>query len=243
MTAPNPRGTRNHLCEALNGGLASGDSGLQLNLEIALSGVSAKVKPFNQFQAGRKCVEASDDVIKNILLPVPTTANRTKVPYTALGRAGKNVLDYVNFCQEVHDMRLRIRTILCCTAIFSVVSFFTITFAETESISQGSGRRRIRKVKDGVDEFGSIRPARETARIGRIGEEQRSSKARPGCKPANKDARKDQAKDQGKQTKDDLPNAMDDLNRTTNRLRRKSMKRRISGDQRQMDGSWTARAA
>ena len=34
---------------AFNSGLASGDSGLQLNLEIALSGVSAKVKPFNRF--------------------------------------------------------------------------------------------------------------------------------------------------------------------------------------------------
>jgi hypothetical protein len=34
---------------------------------------------------------------------------------------------------------------------------------------------------------------------------------------ANKDARKDQAG----QTKDDIQNAMDDLNRTTNRLRRK----------------------
>jgi hypothetical protein len=29
----------------LNSGLASGDSGLQVNLEIALSGVSAKVNP------------------------------------------------------------------------------------------------------------------------------------------------------------------------------------------------------
>ena len=52
---------------AFNSGLVSGDSGLQLNLEIALSGVSAKVKPFNPFQAGRKCVEASDDVIKDDL--------------------------------------------------------------------------------------------------------------------------------------------------------------------------------
>jgi hypothetical protein len=50
---------------AFNSGLASGDSGLQLNLEIALSGVSAKVKTFNRFQVGRKCVEASDDVIKD----------------------------------------------------------------------------------------------------------------------------------------------------------------------------------
>ena len=52
---------------AFNNGLVSGDSGLQLNLEIALSGVSAKVKPFNRFQAGRKCVEASDDVIEKYL--------------------------------------------------------------------------------------------------------------------------------------------------------------------------------
>jgi len=38
-----------------------------VNLEIALSGVSAKVKPFNRFQAGRKRVEASDDVIEDDL--------------------------------------------------------------------------------------------------------------------------------------------------------------------------------
>jgi hypothetical protein len=38
----------------LNGGLASDAPELQVNLEIALSGVSAKVKPFNRFQAGPK---------------------------------------------------------------------------------------------------------------------------------------------------------------------------------------------
>ena len=51
---------------ALNSGLASADSGLQLNLEIALSGASAKVKPLNRlFRTGRKCVETSDDVTKD----------------------------------------------------------------------------------------------------------------------------------------------------------------------------------
>jgi hypothetical protein len=51
LTAPNPRGTRNHSHEdAFNSGLASGDSGLQLNLEIALSGVSAKIQ--SAFQLG-----------------------------------------------------------------------------------------------------------------------------------------------------------------------------------------------
>jgi len=39
---------------ALNSGLASGDSGLQVNLEIALSGVSAKVKPPTGFSARPK---------------------------------------------------------------------------------------------------------------------------------------------------------------------------------------------
>jgi hypothetical protein len=39
LTAPNPRGTKNHPDEALlNSGLTSADSGLQLDLEIALSG-------------------------------------------------------------------------------------------------------------------------------------------------------------------------------------------------------------
>ena len=62
LTAPNSRGTRNQSLQgALNGRLASGDSGLQLNLEIALSGVSAKVQP------GRRCVETSDDVITDLV--------------------------------------------------------------------------------------------------------------------------------------------------------------------------------
>jgi hypothetical protein len=50
---------------ALNSGLPSADSGLLLDLEIALSGVSAKVKPPTGFLAGRKCVEASGDVIRD----------------------------------------------------------------------------------------------------------------------------------------------------------------------------------
>jgi len=50
LTAPNLRGTRNHLHEArCNSSLASSDSGLRLNLEIALNGVSVKVEPLNRF--------------------------------------------------------------------------------------------------------------------------------------------------------------------------------------------------
>ena len=46
-------------------GLTSADSGLQLDLEIALNGVSAKIQPPPAFQPGRKCVETSDDVIES----------------------------------------------------------------------------------------------------------------------------------------------------------------------------------
>ena len=40
-------------------------------------------------------------------------------------------------------MHLKIRTILCCTAIFSAVSFFTITFAETNPLSKAQVADRI----------------------------------------------------------------------------------------------------
>jgi hypothetical protein len=59
---------------AFKSGLASVDSGLQVNLEIALSGASAKVKPPNRaFQPGRKCVETSDDVIEDDFIRTPAS--------------------------------------------------------------------------------------------------------------------------------------------------------------------------
>ena len=50
-------------------------------------------------------------------------------------------------------MRLRIRTLVCCTAIFSAVSFCTITFAETNPLSKTQVADQIRKVENGVDDF------------------------------------------------------------------------------------------
>jgi hypothetical protein len=47
---------------ALNSGLTSADSGLQLDLEIALSGSPAKVQPHELLQPGRRCLEMSADV-------------------------------------------------------------------------------------------------------------------------------------------------------------------------------------
>ena len=56
----------------MNSRLALVDSGLQLNLEIALSGASAKVKPPTGFsKPGRKCVETSDDVIEDDFTSTP----------------------------------------------------------------------------------------------------------------------------------------------------------------------------
>ena len=52
---------------AFNSGLASGDSGLQLNLEIAQAVSQRRLSLSTGFQADRKCVEASDDVIENDL--------------------------------------------------------------------------------------------------------------------------------------------------------------------------------
>jgi hypothetical protein len=72
---------------ALNSGLASVDSGLQLNLEIALSGVSAKVEPHGLLQPGRRCVETSGDVIKATFTSPATIVEL----YFTRGRAGGRV--------------------------------------------------------------------------------------------------------------------------------------------------------
>jgi hypothetical protein len=61
---PVPHGTRNPPHEgALNSGLTSADSRLQLDLEIALSGVSAKIQPCGLFSRAEDKLKLSDDVI------------------------------------------------------------------------------------------------------------------------------------------------------------------------------------
>jgi hypothetical protein len=116
-------------------------------------------------------------------------------------------------------MHLRIRTVVFCTAIISAVSFFTITFAETNPLSKAQVGDRIRKVETGVNDFEKYLTSRGENAKNQAGSAKSSGTAKRGqnANSANKDARKDQAG----QSKDDLQNAMDDLNRTTNRLRRK----------------------
>src|SRR5207249_5479734 len=48
---------------ASNSDLTSADSGLQLDLEIALGGISAKIQPLRLIQPCRRRVETSGDVI------------------------------------------------------------------------------------------------------------------------------------------------------------------------------------
>ncbi len=116
-------------------------------------------------------------------------------------------------------MRLRIRTAVCGTAILSAVSFFTITFAETNPLSKAQVADQIRKVENGVDDFEKYLTSRGENAKDQAGSAKSSGEAKrgQGANSANKEAGKEKAS----QGKDDLQNAMDDLNQTTNRLRRK----------------------
>ena len=116
-------------------------------------------------------------------------------------------------------MRLRIRTILCCTAIFSAVSFFTITFAETNPLSKAQVADRIKKVENGVDDFEKYLTSRGENAKNQAGSAKSGGAAKRGQVQTPKTRKR--GKEKASQGKDDLQNAMDDLNRTTNRLRRK----------------------
>ena len=116
-------------------------------------------------------------------------------------------------------MRLKIRTAVCCTAIFFAVSFFTITFAETNPLSKAQVADQIRKVENGVDDFEKYLTGRGENAKDQAGSAKSSGEAKRG-KGANS-ANKEAGKEKASQGKDDLQNAMDDLNRSTNRLRRK----------------------
>jgi len=116
-------------------------------------------------------------------------------------------------------MNLRIRTVLCGTAIFSAVSFFTITFAETTPFNKAQVGDRIRKVENGVDDFEKYLTSRGENAKDQAGSAKSSGEAKRG--QGAKSEKKEAGKEKASQGKDDLQNAMDDLNRSTNRLRRK----------------------
>src|SRR5215831_12966562 len=114
-------------------------------------------------------------------------------------------------------MRYRMQTVVWCTAVLFAVGLFTITAGETTHFNKVQVGDRIRKVENGVDDFEKYLTTRgDNAKDKAASSEgDGEKKARQGGNRANKGAGKDQAK----QTKDELQDAMDDLNRTTNRLR------------------------
>ena len=88
-----------------------------------------------------------------------------------------------------------------------------------EPIYKGSGSRRIRKVEDGLGEFQKYLNNRGEDAKDRAASAQSSGATtrRQSANSGDTGTRRNQAK----QTKDDLEDAMDDLDRSTNRLRRK----------------------
>jgi len=115
-------------------------------------------------------------------------------------------------------MNCRTASIVLCATILAAMSPSTATHAQTNPITKGQVADRIRKVEDGVDEFEKYLKNRGDDAKDRAQSAQSSgATTRQRSDSANTQARGNQAKE----TKDDLENAMDDLNRTTNRLRRK----------------------
>ena len=103
----------------------------------------------------------------------------------------------------------------------AVVAVLSLSFAAAQigTFTKAQVADRIRKVEDGVDEFQKYLKNRGEDARSRAQSAQSSgttTRRRQGSS-SNTQARQDRAK----QTKDELEDAMDDLNRSTNRLRRK----------------------
>jgi molecular chaperone GrpE (heat shock protein) len=116
-------------------------------------------------------------------------------------------------------MNWRTGTVFWYAAFLAVVSLSTTTHAQTNPFTKAQVADRIRKVEDGVDQFQKYLENRgEDAKDrAQSAESSGATTRRQRSNSATTEARGNQTK----QTKDDLDNALDDLNRTTNRLRRK----------------------
>src|SRR5690348_17340160 len=104
------------------------------------------------------------------------------------------------------------RTIFWCMAMLATVSIFNTAHAQTNPFSKAQVGDRIRKVEDGTDEFRKYLENRGDDAKSRAdsAKSNGATTRRKGSNSANTDARANQAR----QTKDDLEDAMDDLNRT-----------------------------
>jgi len=117
--------------------------------------------------------------------------------------------------KRYHDFALRGARLIFVTSMMVLILVSTVI---AQSFTKAQVADRIRKVEDGVDEFrkyleGRGENARENAQTA-----QSSGAARRGrAKSTDADSRQQRAR----QTKDELEDALGDLNRSTNRLRRK----------------------
>jgi hypothetical protein len=122
------------------------------------------------------------------------------------------------------------------------VSLSTVAQAQTNPFTKAQVGERIRKVEDGVDQFQKYleNPGQDAKNRADSAQSSGATTRRQRSDSANTDARTNQ----GKQTKDDHENAMDDLNRTTNRLRRKfDPTSNYLETRHKWSRSWTAHAA
>jgi len=117
---------------------------------------------------------------------------------------------------EMRVARVSVRVIL----VASVTSLFAVgsAWAQVGGCSKPVTGDHIRKVEDGVDEFRKYTENRGED----IKNNAESAKDSGGTKARTRDAGNAEArKDQARRTKDELDDALGDLNSSTNRLRRK----------------------
>jgi ABC-type transporter Mla subunit MlaD len=103
----------------------------------------------------------------------------------------------------------------------ALLAMSCLSFAEAQvgSFTKAQVADRIRKVEDGVDEFQKYLENRgENARSSAQSAQSSGTTTR---RRQGDSSNTQTPQDRAKQTKDELEDAMDDLNRTTNRLRRK----------------------
>jgi hypothetical protein len=111
---------------------------------------------------------------------------------------------------------MKIRTWLAALAFASLSS--TVSFAQP--LPKARVADLIKKVEDGVDKFQDYLDQRgETAR--ETSSTAQGTRSRRSGSTASTEARKEQTADTKADTKDELEDGLGDLNRSTNRLRRK----------------------
>jgi hypothetical protein len=102
--------------------------------------------------------------------------------------------------------------------VTSAMALTFVSMVTAQSFTKAQVADRIRKVEDGVDEFRKYLENRGDNARQNAEAAQSSGTARRGrAKSTNADSRQQRAR----QTKDELDDALGDLNRSTNRLRRK----------------------